>query len=85
MGKGKTTRRVEAMKRLSEVKAITRSVVRRDHKGKHVSVTLLDGRRVEWWPSTGKWAAGGPGTAATHTGDVDVFLSWIERRDEVTA
>lgn len=77
MSKGKTNRRVQAMRRIKEISTMAHKVERRDSKGVHVTVWLTPLRRVEWWPSVGRWASQGAGKAADMSGDFEAFKAWI--------
>lgn len=82
MSKGKTNRKVQAMRRIGEIKGIAHKVECRGAKGLHVTVWLTPTRRVEWWPSVGKWASAGAGKVADMSGGFEAFKAWI--KDEMT-
>lgn len=77
MSKGKSKRRISAKTRVNELRRLGCDVKLHDDKGQHITVTMQDRRRVEWWPGTGRWATGGPGTVADGRGSMDELMEWI--------
>lgn len=51
----KHARRLEAMQRIGEIRAVAYGVRPNDPGYVHVTVWLSEGVRVEWWPGGGKW------------------------------
>lgn len=69
--------RQHAKKNIGLIAAVAESVRINDDFAAHITVTI-GGRRVEWWPGSGKWSTGAKGLKADQSGDFNDFLNWLQ-------